>query len=220
MIRAAASTQTFGGYTVSMNQTKKTDSSNRGTRFEERVFLAITKLEQKGFAKRITLHDQVADRDGNTRTVDLTFILQVLFVEILVSVECKSRGRHLSLGEVDQIKTFKQELPERNIFWLVSEGGIGKNAAKALKKAGIAFYQIKDFEDIIDEICSRYDRVEWLRAHTRMLSGMCPSAHAAAQYALSRAEEKLDRLFTNLLGLTVEDDAAEQIIGRERRKSD
>jgi hypothetical protein len=61
-------------------------------------------------------------------------------VEILVSIECKAKGRTISLDDVDQLKTFKQELPERNIFWLVYDGTINDSLRRALKSHGISAY--------------------------------------------------------------------------------
>lgn len=107
-------------------------SISRGSRFEIRVSQAIRRLETIGFAKDLKLQDRVKDRDGHARKVDLSFVLCTWAVEILVSVECKSRNKLITLDEVDQIKVFRRELPERNIFWLVVDGDAGATVNKGV----------------------------------------------------------------------------------------
>jgi len=134
--------------------TKQRESTRRGSRFEARVRKSIKRLEKLGFARDLKSQDYVKDRDGNLRKVDLPFVLSTWAVEILISVECKSRNKPISLDQVDQIKVFKNELPERNIFWLVIEGDAGENVKIALESAGISLYNIADLERIIDHIVS------------------------------------------------------------------
>ena len=156
--------------------TNEKASTSRGARFEARVHKAIERLERIGFVRDLRSQDYVKDRDGNSRKVDLSFVLCTWAVEILVSVECKSRNRPISLDQVDQIKVFKTELPERNIFWLVVEGDTGENVKVALESAGISLYVIDDLERIIDHMrrSFRKSRIKRLRRSTHMFSMMDP----------------------------------------------
>ena len=166
---------------------------DRGRGFEDRVTNAIKKLQKIGFACAIKAQDRVRDRDGNVRRVDITFVLCTWAIELLISVECKSRGRPVSLDDVDQIRVFKQQLPERNLFWVVSEGPIGENALRALKSAGISAYQIEELELIIGDICRAYKNtsIPQIRKGTRMLSKMMPTLYGASAETLEHYELKV-----------------------------
>lgn len=128
----------------------------RGPLFESRVVDAIRSLEQIGFARGIRTQETVVDRDGHPRKLDVSFVLCTYAIELLVSIECKSRKRPLTLDDINQIKTFKHELPERNIFWLVVEGSAGENVIAALRSAGISYYEIEDLEARIGRIVDSY----------------------------------------------------------------
>jgi hypothetical protein len=168
-------------------------SQLRGSAFEQRVLSALQKLEQIGFARQIKLQDRVRDVDGHVRKIDISCILCTLVIDLRLSIECKSRERALSLDDVNQIKVFKRELPERNLFWLVVEGPVGTHVLEALKRAGISIYQIDDLESIINDIHAKYNTsgIESLRQTTRMLSMMSPFLYGQAAASLRIEELKL-----------------------------
>lgn len=127
-------------------------TNTRGVEFEKRVFESLNRLAELGLAKDIICQDHVVDRDRNIRKIDYTFVLRTNLADLLITIECKSKKRPLSLDDVDQIKIFKQELPERNLFWLVSEGSINTSASLALKSNGIKVYTIEELEDIVESL--------------------------------------------------------------------
>lgn len=176
--------------------------SDRGIKLETRMRAAIEKLEKIGFAHDIKVQDQVKDRDGNIRKVDLSFILCTCLVDILVTVECKSRERTLTLHEVDQLKVLKTELPGRNIFWLVVDGEVSETVRTALKSAGIIHYSIDGLEQIIESICNQYkgSEIPRLRAQASQLSVMCFGAFWQTVNKIEDAERKLIKQ----LGITPE----------------
>jgi hypothetical protein len=176
---------------------------SRGPRFEERVCDALRLLENVGLATDIKRQDYVEDRDRNQRKVDISVTLRTNIVHIRVSMECKSRERTITLDEIDQIKMMRLELPERNIFWLIYEGQLGQNAAKALRRAGIATYSIEQFERIIDSICSA--RKEWhidsLATKTARFSSMDPNAFALFASVLEDALIKCFEPLSDIVGV-------------------
>lgn len=135
----------------------KNDKSNlKGKNFEERVFIAIQRLEDLGFARELKFQDKVLDKNGNSRKIDISFILCTDMIELRISVECKSRERNLTLDDINQIKIFKSELPERNLFWIVTDSNAGENVLKSLKNDGISFYEINELELIISNLCKDF----------------------------------------------------------------
>lgn len=131
---------------------------NDGSSLERRTESIIQKLVDVGLAKQLCLHDTAQDRDGLGREIDLTFVLCTNLVDVRVSVECKSRKKPLSLADIDQIKTFKRDLPGRNVFWLVFQGALGANARDALSKSGISFYSVQELETIVAGIVTEYHK--------------------------------------------------------------
>jgi hypothetical protein len=127
-------------------------SSLRGTQFERRVLRCLEALGVAGFASQIRHQEQVNDRDGNRRKVDISFILPTSVMDLHITVECKSKRRILSLDDVDQLRLLKLSLPRRNLFWLISEGAVNSSVRLALEGAGIGYYSIKKFEEIVSDI--------------------------------------------------------------------
>jgi hypothetical protein len=170
---------------------EEAESTNRrGYTFEESVYAEIRRLEEIGFARDIRRQERVRDRNGNYRKVDVSFILVTWAVEILVSIECKSKGRSISLDDVDQLMTFKRELPERNIFWLVYEGSVNSSVRRALKSNGISAYSGKELFRIIKSLVQAYANsgIEFLRQNTAMLSDLDPIAYGESAAALKSVE--------------------------------
>jgi hypothetical protein len=136
----------------------------KGTRFELRVLAALKRLERVGAVRDVKHKEAVKDRDGNLREIDLSFWLIAPPVEMRISVECKSRGRTLSIADIDQVKAFKNDLPARNIFWLISDGGLSKQAVKAISSAGINHYKIQKFEAVVTELEAIYAKEHIMRS--------------------------------------------------------
>ncbi len=130
--------------------------SNTGTNFEKRVFEILHHLVDAGLAKELRRQKYVKDRDGNTRKIDLSVVLCTNLVDLLVSIECKRKRRSLSLDDVDQIKTFKRELPVRNLFWLVYDGVINDSVRRALQNNGISAYSGDELERIVTDVVNTF----------------------------------------------------------------
>lgn len=170
----------------------------KGRDFERKIFILINGLEEVGLAKSIKLQDHVTDRDGNQRKIDLTFILCTNLVEINITVECKSKTRTISLDDIDQIKTFKNELPERNVFWFIYEGTINDNVRKSLRAKGISYYSYTQFEQIVKSILKKYSKlkgkIDSSKSVATMLSMMNPVAYG---YAVYKTHEYLYKCFVS-----------------------
>jgi hypothetical protein len=137
----------------------------------------------------------LVDRDGQTRKIDITFVLHTWAVDILVTVECKSHATALTLDEVDQLKVYKHDIPTRNVFWLVTDGHVSSSAAEALKSAGIAIYHVQELEDIVGAICrdSRSLRILGLRRLAARFSRMSHGTYGRLALELKDREGKLLR---------------------------
>jgi hypothetical protein len=127
-------------------------SSARGRDLEKRVEACIRRLELLDLATDIQRNVRVRDRVGIQREVDIEFTLKAAFLEIRVSAECKSRSKTITIADIDQIIQYRASLPHRNIFWLIVEGTIGKNAAASLASNGITVYDICELENTVNEI--------------------------------------------------------------------
>jgi len=151
--------------------------SRRGYLLEDKVAELLGHLGNRGLARDIKKNAYVKDRDGNTRKLDISFVLVTDLVEINVTIECKSRDSALSIDHTDQIRTFARDIPGRNIFWLITEAGLNASASTAVQQAGISHYTIAELRDLIETIIKRYDSlgIESLRSASAMFSGM----HAA-----------------------------------------
>jgi hypothetical protein len=178
-----------------MNERKRvtvedTMPAQRDSVFEERVLLAIKKLEAIGFAKALTFQDRVRDQDGNVGKIDIAFVLHTHLIDLLISVECKGQERPISLADINQIKVLKQGLPERNLFWLIVEDAADANSLTSLSGAGIALYDIDTLEKLISDINDKYRKsdIGKARCEAKMLSKIWPSMFWEVSYRLQRKE--------------------------------
>jgi hypothetical protein len=154
----------------------------------QRAKSSIGTLSEIGFARDIELGEEIVDRDGNSRKVDLSFILTTWAVEIRVSAKCVSGM--VTIQQVDEITSLKAHLADRNIFWLITEQEPSPELKSTLKAAAISVYAIKDLEEIIKGIIRAYkgSRIEELRRQTRMFSVLSPDMYGRSA-AMLRDEE-------------------------------
>jgi hypothetical protein len=174
----------------------KLKKMNRGTNFEDKVYALLLELETVGLVHSVKKPDYIKDWYGNTRRVDVSFYLRSIAVEVLISVECKSHERPLAIDQIDQIRTFKNDLPRRNIFWLVFEGELNQNVMKTLKESGISYYSYDELKGLISSIKKSIEdnkkEILSLISRIRMFSTMDPSAQAWA-------EEQLEQLLLSCI---------------------
>lgn len=131
-------------------------STKMGSTLESRVARILGKLVSAGLARNLQSQDRVRDSNGCIRKIDFSMTLCTNLVEIDVTIECKYKTKPLSLDDIDQIKTYKRELPERNIFWLVYEGSLSDNVREALKNLGISAYSVDELRAIVDDRIAKY----------------------------------------------------------------
>ena len=174
---------------------------NRGElSFEQRVSVAIQKLEDTGLARSLTSWEKVEEQNGNEKPIDISFVLDTLIKDLKISIACCSRTRSISLQDINEVMELKSELPDKHIFWLVVEGSVNKKAHAVLKLAGITLHPIDKFESIISEIYTRYQtsNLNELRKMTAMISELRPALSPEFAHKQHVAERKLLKRFKDI----------------------
>jgi hypothetical protein len=174
--------------------------NRREISFEQRVFIAIQKLEDTGLATSSTSREKVEEQNSIVSPVAISFVLDVLIKDLKICIACSGRASSISLEDINKIKELKSELPDRHVFWLVVEGSVNKKAHAVLKSAGITLHPIAKFESIISKIYTRYktSNLNELRRMTAMIGQLRPALSPEFADKQHVAERKLLKRFKDL----------------------
>jgi hypothetical protein len=128
-----------------------------GTELERAVYRLLSQLEEVGLVYDLRMPDYVEDVHKHLRRLDLSFHLRGVGIDVLINIECKGRKRPLTADQLDQLKTFKSEILDRNIFWFVYDGELTQSARETLDDCGIPYYRLDELDAAIAQVRRHID---------------------------------------------------------------
>ena len=147
-----------------------------GRALEDRVHDALNRLQRVGAVREVFRQHATKDRDGANRKLDFSFVLVTPPIDVNITVECKNTSRRIGVSDIDQIRSYKRDIPSRNVFWIIASQPTTASASKLLDSLGIRAFTIEKFENVTNEIEEMYRSKEMKRLLDRFMSASLGAA--------------------------------------------